>query len=333
MRGSGSRPGAESTLRPYGAEHPVKVVSPRTDSPIRDAQHRAPEASEHVFEYQTAGRRRGRRARRVASRVAGRLPRVEALEARRLLSLAVPALNSRPGAAAKLYLDFDGDVAGYWGLTPLPATPAYDRDGDVANFTDGELASITEIWARVAEKYSPVQHRRHDRRPRLARQLAGAPRGHRRQRHRGPAAAHTAGIAKVGSFSNCQLQHRPTSSRTTSPTAGPYWTAEIAAHEAGARLRPQAPEQPTPARRRTAEYNPGDAPDAPIMGNSSARRAASGGTARRPARPRIPGRSRGPLRHQQRLRLPRRRPRRHHRGRDRPRRLRQHRQRRRRDRR
>src|SRR5258706_4062552 len=67
----------------------------------------------------------------------------------------VPVLNSRPGATAKLYLDFDGDTTSTWGSYAPGTTPAYDTDGDPTTFSDAELASIRQIFDRVAEKYSP----------------------------------------------------------------------------------------------------------------------------------------------------------------------------------
>ena len=60
----------------------------------------------------------------------------------------VPVLNSLPGATKAIYLDFNGDAA-------IHNTPAFDLDGDVSTFTDGELASMTKIWQTVAEKFSP----------------------------------------------------------------------------------------------------------------------------------------------------------------------------------
>ena len=42
-----------------------------------------------------------------------------------------------------------------WGSYSVPATPAYDIDGDPTSFSNQEIANISEIWARVAEKYSP----------------------------------------------------------------------------------------------------------------------------------------------------------------------------------
>jgi hypothetical protein len=67
----------------------------------------------------------------------------------------LPSLSSRPSAAAKLYLDFDGDVTATWVNDSPGVTPAYDQDGDVTTFSAGEIASIRDIWARVAEKFSP----------------------------------------------------------------------------------------------------------------------------------------------------------------------------------
>jgi hypothetical protein len=67
----------------------------------------------------------------------------------------LPVLSSNPGAAAKLFLDFDGNFEATWGSWSNVATPAYDTDGNAASFSSGELAAIHEIWARVAEDYAP----------------------------------------------------------------------------------------------------------------------------------------------------------------------------------
>src|SRR5262245_42988037 len=68
--------------------------------------------------------------------------------------LSVPQLNSLLGAKATVYLDFDGDAARTWGSYNVPTTPAYDTDGNASSFSAGELASINEIWQRVAEKFA-----------------------------------------------------------------------------------------------------------------------------------------------------------------------------------
>src|SRR3712207_6232654 len=39
-----------------------------------------------------------------------------------------PALNSKPGAHAKLYLDFNGDTTSTWGSYRPGTTPAFDTD-------------------------------------------------------------------------------------------------------------------------------------------------------------------------------------------------------------
>jgi hypothetical protein len=70
---------------------------------------------------------------------------------------AVPALNSRPGAAMKLFLDFNGHapVIGWIPGVNVPETPAFDRDKRPDSFSAQELKAIQEMWARTAEKFSP----------------------------------------------------------------------------------------------------------------------------------------------------------------------------------
>ncbi len=67
----------------------------------------------------------------------------------------IPALSSNSGATAKLFLDFNGHTQASWGSYTNVITPVYDQDGDRTTFSTGELASIQEIWARVAEDYAP----------------------------------------------------------------------------------------------------------------------------------------------------------------------------------
>jgi hypothetical protein len=67
----------------------------------------------------------------------------------------VPQLSSHPSSTVKLYLDFSGAPAQPWGSFNTTDTPAYDTDGDATTFSETELAQINEVWARVAEKYSP----------------------------------------------------------------------------------------------------------------------------------------------------------------------------------
>lgn len=69
----------------------------------------------------------------------------------------VPALNSRPGAAYTVYVDFAGfNFTGQWatsGKTP-GVTPAYDDDGNPAQFNAHEIANLQRIWSRISENYS-----------------------------------------------------------------------------------------------------------------------------------------------------------------------------------
>jgi hypothetical protein len=71
------------------------------------------------------------------------------------LALAVPVLSSLPGAPVNVYLDFDGHVEKAWGNYTNIVSPPYDRDGDLKSFSQEEIESIREIWARVAEDFSP----------------------------------------------------------------------------------------------------------------------------------------------------------------------------------
>src|SRR5436853_5609068 len=83
-------------------------------------------------------------------------PSLESLEGRLLMpGLDVPQLSSRPGAAATIYLDFNGHVESSWGSFSNVTTPAFDRDGDPTSFSATELNSINEIWTRVAEDFIP----------------------------------------------------------------------------------------------------------------------------------------------------------------------------------
>lgn len=75
----------------------------------------------------------------------------------------LPLLDSNPGAPVTLYLDFNGDFISDWwyndGSTAVHyynvSTPAFDFDGNAAKFSTAEADFIREVWARVAEDYSP----------------------------------------------------------------------------------------------------------------------------------------------------------------------------------
>lgn len=65
----------------------------------------------------------------------------------------IPVLNSKPGAAKKLYLDFDGQTMVYLtqaGPKTITTAPAYSRDADGKAISAIDLAAIVDIWARGA---------------------------------------------------------------------------------------------------------------------------------------------------------------------------------------
>lgn len=73
--------------------------------------------------------------------------------------MGLPMLDSLPGAAATLYLDFDGNFQSSFSsdgktFTNI-TTPVWDMDGNRNSFNSDEQAVIKEVWARVAEDYAP----------------------------------------------------------------------------------------------------------------------------------------------------------------------------------
>lgn len=81
--------------------------------------------------------------------------RLESLESRSLMA-GIPALNSNPGATAQLYLDFDGHFqSGTWGSYSNLNIPAFDKDGNSADYNAEEVAYIQDVWSIVAEDFAP----------------------------------------------------------------------------------------------------------------------------------------------------------------------------------
>jgi len=68
-------------------------------------------------------------------------------------------LHSKPGAATRVFLDFDGHVitGTAWNSTAAPSYQArpYDLDGDPLTFNETERRRIADIWHRVAEDLAP----------------------------------------------------------------------------------------------------------------------------------------------------------------------------------
>lgn len=70
------------------------------------------------------------------------------------------ALQSRPGSARTLFLDFDGatTTGTAWNSTANGSSftsPAYDTDGNPAVFSDAERTQVVRAWQTVAEDFAP----------------------------------------------------------------------------------------------------------------------------------------------------------------------------------
>lgn len=68
-------------------------------------------------------------------------------------------LHSLPSATKRIYLDFDGHttIDALWENGNRIDTPAFSLDANYAQFSDVELQSIQEVWARVAEDFYPFE--------------------------------------------------------------------------------------------------------------------------------------------------------------------------------
>jgi hypothetical protein len=178
---------------------------------------------------------------------------------------AIPGLSSRSSAFAKLYLDFDGDTTTSWGTYSPGTTPAYDADGNASSFNETELANITEIWQRVAEKYSPfnldvttIDPGNLNDNQTLHIVIGG---------NGAWAGSGLGGTAYTGGFSSPSSPNTVFVFSSNLGNGNPSATAENSAHEAGHGfgLRHQNHYSGSSF---LAEYNPGDAQRAPIMGES-----------------------------------------------------------------
>lgn len=67
-------------------------------------------------------------------------------------------LHSKPGATNVIFIDVDGHTISNTGWnsssSSIQARP-FDTDGDSQSFSDAELATIAEIWHRIAEDFAP----------------------------------------------------------------------------------------------------------------------------------------------------------------------------------
>lgn len=187
----------------------------------------------------------------------------------------IPALNSNLAAAVSLYLDFNGHFEATWGAYSNATTPVYDVDGDLTTFSDQELTNIQDIWARVAEDYSPFNVNVTTVEPSVL--ASGAPAnaangvalrvamGGSYADWYGSAAG---GVGYINSFTS-------TIANTVYVfTAGggigdPRWAASTASHEAGHGFGLQHQSVYDASGTKTAEYNPGANGWHPIMGSGS----------------------------------------------------------------
>ena len=70
----------------------------------------------------------------------------------------VPVLNSLPDAPYTLYLDFAGfNFTGGWGGTASAPgnTPAFENASASGSFNTSQQNNIKQVWARVAQSYTP----------------------------------------------------------------------------------------------------------------------------------------------------------------------------------
>lgn len=182
-----------------------------------------------------------------------------------IASLSVPALSSNPTATAKLYLDFDGDIARFWDGYNVPATPAYDLDGDATMFNASEISSIQEIWERTKEKFSPFKIDVTTIDPgtyanKVALQVVIGGSGSWMNAVYG-------GISYVGSFYNTNT-NRVYVFEDNLGNGNPKYTAEAVCHESGHAFGLMHQSQYDSSGIKINEYNPGNNLIAPVMGNS-----------------------------------------------------------------
>jgi hypothetical protein len=143
----------------------------------------------------------------------------------------LPQLSSNRAARAKLYLDFNGHVQASWGTFGHVTTPIFDQDGNPSSWSSGELATIREVWARVAEDYAPFDIDVTTIDPGIlaaglvARVVIG---GHYSDWYESSAG----GVAYVGGFSN-PLPNVAYVFEEALGNGNPRYVAEAAAHEAG----------------------------------------------------------------------------------------------------
>ncbi len=178
-------------------------------------------------------------------------------------STGVPIFHSNPGAAATLYLDFDGDTTTTWGSYSNIVTPAFSIDSD-PNFSSTELTRMSDIWARVSEDYAPFNID-------VTTENPGS--FNNKQALRvdiggdgawlGSAAG---GVAYTYTFTNSIINTVYVFPQMLGNGTAKY-VADAASHEAGHAFGLEH-QSTWSGSTKTAEYNPGGSGWAPLMGNS-----------------------------------------------------------------
>ena len=180
----------------------------------------------------------------------------------------IPVLNSFLGAAATLFLDFDGHYEASWGNWTDAITPVYDTDGDRTTFSDEELDNIALIWERVAEDFAPLNVNVTTVEPAVL--ASGVPAGNANgealrvaiggswQDWYGSSAS---GVGYVNSFTSSIPNVVYVFADGGSPAYG-----DVVSHEAGHGFGLQHQSSYDAAGNKTAEYNSGDGEWLPLMG-------------------------------------------------------------------
>jgi hypothetical protein len=187
-------------------------------------------------------------------------------------------LNSKPGAPATLFLDFNGhyqtESVGDWhgiGGWDNILTPAYDRDGDPLTYSPDEQQEMRFIWATVAEDYAPFNinvttvdpdpGRYHTDDPYLRVVVSGGSDTITGRK--------LAGFAETGAYADdggANVAYVFTHAADGS-SYGAKFIADSASHEAGHSFGLEHQSQYNSQGRKVKEYRPGNGERGPIMGS------------------------------------------------------------------
>lgn len=179
----------------------------------------------------------------------------------------LPLLNSRPGAPVSVILKMDGytDNDPGWiafrnrGTGPI-VTPAFDLDGDPLTFNPEELRQIEEIWYRVAEDFSPFNINVTTIAPPTLNDFEHVMVIIGGDNDWAPAAG---GWGQIDGFSTGRANTNYVFSELF---FNPHQISSAASHESGHTFGLLHQSVYDANGNKTAEYNPGDAALAPIMG-------------------------------------------------------------------